>query len=142
MNILQIGILVFVLIETMNIVTLYFYPGSKKGNGIGVFNSFHRVQEQDKDFVYYLIYWVAGTKLIFIMLGVVIVVFGNYQTQLYTVLAFIISILSFYWKLYPIIRKLDNKGDISPTGYSKGLFLMILGMILGFLAVFVTALIY
>jgi uncharacterized membrane protein YedE/YeeE len=60
---------------------------------------------------------------------------------LFTVGAFIISILSFYWKLYPIVKKLDNKNMISPKGYSKGLNLMIAGMIIGFTIVLVISII-
>ncbi len=89
-----------------------------------------------KDFVLYLINWVAGTKLIFIMLGIVVVVFGNLETQFYAVIALILSILSFYWRLFPIIKLLDKEGRISPKGYSKTLNLMIIG----FLAMFVIVL--
>lgn len=140
MNVLQIGILVFVFIEFLNVITLYFYPTSKKGNGIGVFVSYNEIKDENKDFVQYLINWVAGAKLIFIMIGIVVIVFGNYNTQLFTVLALIISIASFYWRLYPTIKKLDKRNQINPKGYSKGLNLMILGFILGFIVVFVLGL--
>ena len=39
MNILQIGILVFIIIETLNITMLYFAPGMKIGNALGVFKT-------------------------------------------------------------------------------------------------------
>lgn len=138
MNILQIGIIVFTFIETLNILTLYFYPSSKKGNGIGVFDDYHRLAKDDdsKDFVGYLINWVAGTKLIFIMIGIVVVIFGNHTTQSFTVLALIISILSFYWRLFPTIKKLDKNKKISPVGYSKGLNYMILSFVFGFIAIY------
>ncbi len=143
MNILQIGISVFVFIEFLNIVMLYFIPESKKGNGVGVFDDYHTLKEDNdvNDFVGYLINWVAGAKLIFIMIGVVVVVFGNYNTQLFTVVALIISILSFYWRLYPIIRKLDNAGKISPKGYYKTLNIMILSFVIGFSFVLLLSLI-
>ena len=110
MNILQIGIIVFCFIETLNILILYFKPESTIGNGVGVFNKYHELRNdpKQKEFVDYLVNWVAGAKLIFIMVGTVVVIFGNYYTQLFTVVALIISILSFYWKLFPAIKRLDQ----------------------------------
>ena len=127
MNVAQIGILVFTIIECLNVIMLYFMPESKMGNGVGVFNTYHETmkEEKTKDFVKYLINWVAGAKLIFIMIGIVVIIFGDDLTQLFTVVALIISILSFYWRLFPAIRKLDKKGEISPKGYSKTLNYMI-----------------
>ena len=143
MNVLQIGILIFVSIEFLNIMTLYFMPSSRIGNGVGVFNALEKADSDDemKPFVGYLINWVAGTKLIFIMVGIVIVIFGNEKTQLYTVIAFIISILSFYWRLFPTIKKLDNLGQITPKGYSKTLNIMIVSFILMFVIVLIIYLI-
>ena len=130
MNILQIGISVFIFIETLNIIMLYFYPGSKKGNGVGVFKAYEELK--DNRFVQYLINWVAGTKLIFIMVGLVVVIWGNRETQIFTVVALIISILSFYWRLFPIIKELDQRQEISPQGYYKTLNYMILSFLIGF----------
>lgn len=130
MNILQIGITLFIFIETLNVIILYFFPESKKGNGIGVFNDY--TERKNDLFTQYLINWVAGTKLIFIMVGLVVVIWGNYNTQLFTVVALIISILSFYWRLFPTIKKLDSRNYISPKNYSTTLNFMILGFIIGF----------
>ncbi len=137
MNILQIGIVIFVVIETLNIILLYFFPSSTKGNSVGVFKAYHNIEEKSRDLVSYLVNWVAGAKLIFIMVGVVVVVFGNYLTQQLTVMALVISILSFYWRLFPLIRKLDQQGELVLKGYSKTLNFMILSFIVGFLAVLV-----
>lgn len=143
MNILQIGISVFVLIEFLNIIMLYFIPESKMGNGVGVFDDYLQLKEngEHNEFIGYLINWVAGAKLIFIMIGIVVVVFGNYNTQLFTVLALILSILSFYWRLFPTIKKLDHSNKINPKGYSKTLNYMILSFIIGFIIVFVFSII-
>lgn len=142
MNILQIGISVFVFIECLNVLMLYFVPGSKKGNGVGVFDAYEESKTDEKTyrFIEYLINWVAGAKLIFIMIGIVVVIFGNYNTQLYTCLALIISILSFYYRLFPEIKKMESKDEITPKGYSKTLNYMILTFIIGFVAVFVISL--
>lgn len=143
MNILQIGISVFVFIECLNVIMLYFIPESKIGNGVGVFNDYLDLKENPevKDFVGYLINWVAGAKLIFIMIGIVVVIFGNYNTQLFTVLALIISILSFYWKLFPTIKKLDKANKISPSGYYKTLNYMILSFVIGFIIIFIVSIV-
>ena len=140
MLILQIGISVFIFIEILNVIILYTNPTSKMGNGVGVFDSYIEIKEENKEFVNYLVNWVAGAKLIFIMVGIVVVVFGDYLTQLFTVIAMIISIGSFYWKLFPAIKRLDSKGKISPKGYYKTLNYMILSFIIGFIVVLVVAL--
>ena len=142
MNILQIGILIFTIIEIGNIMMLYFQPGSRMGNGVGVFNAWDESKSNPKFHVFatYLVNWVAGAKLIFIMMGIVVIIFGNYMTQLFTVVAMIISILSFYWRLFPAIKKMDAEVDITPKGYSNTLGYMITGFIVGFVIVLVLGL--
>lgn len=134
MDIISIAIVVFILLETINITILYFKPQSKLGNGIGVFNGWEESKKDPNlhEFVRYLVYWVAGTKLIFIVLLLVILFTGSVTTKLLTLVALILSIATFYWRLYPIIKGLDKKGHITPVGYSKGLGMMIAG----FLAMF------
>jgi len=143
MDILQIGILIFTTIEAGNIMLLYFMPGSRLGNGVGVFNAWEESKENPKfhEFATYLVNWVAGAKLIFIMMAIVVIIFGNHLTQLFTVVALILSILSFYWRLYPAIIKMDKKGEITPKGYSKTLGIMITSFVIGFIAVFIISLI-
>ena len=140
MLILQIGISIFIFIEFLNIIILYFQPTSTKGNGIGVFDSYNNIKDENKEFITYLVNWVAGAKLIFVMVGIVVVIFGNYMTQLFTVVAMIISILSFYWKLFPAIKRLDMKGELTPKGYSKTLNYMIVSFITGFIVILVITL--
>lgn len=142
MNILQIGILVFTIIEVGNVMLLYFMPESRMGNGVGVFNAWEESKEMPKihEFAKYLVNWVAGAKLIFIMMAIVVIIFGNHLTQLFTVVALILSILSFYWRLFPAIIKMDKKGEITPKGYSKTLGLMITAFIAGFVIVLVIGL--
>lgn len=40
MDLLSIAILVFIIMESANVAILYFWPGSRIGNGVGVFNAF------------------------------------------------------------------------------------------------------
>ena len=91
------------------------------------------------NFVKYLVNWVAGTKLIFILLLIVILYTADEQSLVFTSLALIISIASFYWRLFPLIRKMDRDDQIEPNKYSAVLGWMILAFILIFLiAIFVS----
>jgi hypothetical protein len=85
------------------------------------------------DFVKYLVYWVAGTKLIFLLLLTVIILFADAETQRICVLALIVAILSFYWRLFPLIRKMDQNGQIEPRNYSVVLGIMIFVFVTVFL---------
>ena len=137
--ILDIAIIIFCIMELGNVLILYFKPDSKLGNGVAVFDAWKDVKE-DKNldlFAHYMAYWVAGVKLIFIFLLLVVLLTGNETTKILAVVAMIISIATYFWKLHPIIKKLDSLNKISPKGYSKTLGLMISG----FLLMFSTALI-
>jgi len=137
MNILTIVIIIFIVLELSNIIMLYFTPGTKRGNGLGVFNAYEKSKDYPEIYalIKYLINWVAGTKLIFILLLIVIIITGDDTTKLYSAGALIVSIATFFWRLYPAIKKMDNAGQISPKGYSKTLMIMIAG----FLGMFVIA---
>lgn len=137
--ILDIAIIIFCIMELGNVLILYFKPDSKLGNGVAVFDAWKDVKE-DKNldlFAHYVAYLVAGVKLIFIFLLLVVLLTGNETTKIWAVVAMIISIATYFWKLHPIIKKLDSLNKISPKGYSKTLGLMISG----FLLMFSTALI-
>lgn len=139
MNILSIAIIVFLVLETLNVFMLYFTPGTRRGNGLGVFNAYEKSKKDPEihALVRYLINWVAGTKIIFIALLIVVLVTGDNTTKFYSVIALIVTILTFFWRLYPSIKRMDRAGQIDPKGYSKTLA----SMILGFLTVFIIALI-
>ena len=136
MSILSIVILGFVLLETANVAVLYFRPGSKLGNSVGVFKAWEKCQRDPeiRPFVSYLVNWVAGTKLIFIALLIVIVIFADRETVMAAAIALVVSISSFFWRLYPLIRRMDRDGQIAPRGYSRVLAWMILVFVLVFSA--------
>ncbi len=139
MDILSIAIIIFCVMEMGNVLILYFKPSSKLGNGVAVFDSWHDAKD-DKSmdlFTHYMAYWVAGVKLIFIFLLLVVLFTGSELTKEWAVIAMILSIATYFWKLHPIIRKLDSLGKITPKGYSKTLGFMIGG----FLVMFISALI-
>lgn len=134
MTVLNIAIALFVIMETANVIILYFTPDSKLGNGVAIFNPWFKAKEDETSelFARYMTNWVAGVKLIFIVLLVVILFAGNEVTKLFAVFAMILSIATYYFRLHPIIKKLDSMGEITPRGYSKTLFVMITGFMLMF----------
>jgi len=140
MDILSIVIVIFLVLETSNVFMLYFTPGTKKGNGMGAFKAYEKSKADPEvhEMVKYLINWVAGTKLIFIALLIVILFTAGTTTKYISVIALVLSIFTFFWRLYPAIKKMDNANQIDPKGYSKTLGYMIAG----FIAVFVGALLW
>ena len=139
MDILSIAIIVFLIFESLNVFMLYFTPGTRLGNGLGVFNAYEKSKSDPElhSLVQYLINCVAGTKLIFIVLLIVILMTGDGTGRFIAVIALIVSILTFFWRLYPAIRNMDMADQITPKGYSKTLGMMIVG----FVAIFSLALI-
>lgn len=139
MDILSIVIVIFLVLETSNVFMLYFIPETKKGNGIGVFNAYEKSKENPEvhALVNYLINWVAGTKLIFIALLTVIIFTGEAKTISLSVFVLILSIFTFFWRLFPIMKQMDEANQLSPKGYSKTLGYMIGGFIVVFSAALV-----
>lgn len=139
MSTITIAIIAFIVLEATNVVALYFFPGSKYANSVGVFKAWERSKQDPElhDFVKYLVNWVAGTKLIFILLLIVILYTADEQTLILTGAALAISIASFFWRLFPLIRKMDREGQIDPKNYSAVLGWMILVFVLVFLAAIV-----
>ncbi len=135
MSILQIVIALFVLLELSNIVALYFVPGSKKANAVGVFAAWEKSKQYPDihAFIQYLVFWVAGSKLIFILLLLVILFFGDPQLQRISLVALALATTTFFWRLFPLIRKMDQAGEIDPKQYSTMLGVMIFVMIVVFL---------
>lgn len=136
LNALVIVIIGFVIMESANVISLYFLPGSKFANGIGVFKAWEKSKQDPEvhDLVKYLVYWVAGTKVISILLLVVILLTAQGKSLIFAGAAMVVSIATFFWRLFPLIRKMDRNGQIEPKNYSATLGWMILGFVLVFLA--------
>jgi len=139
MLILSIVLIAFSVLETLNIILLYKFPGSKKGNAVGIFKAYEKSREDPvlKDFVDYLIYWVAGTKLIFIVLIIGIIITGTVETKIFSIIALMFSISTFFTQLYPGLKKMDQDNQINPKGYSRTLAIMISSFIALFALVLV-----
>ena len=136
LNALVIVIIGFVIMEAANVISLYFLPGSKFANGIGVFKAWEKSKQDPEvhDLVKYLVYWVAGTKVISILLLVVILLTAQGKSLIFAGAVMVVSIATFFWRLFPLIRKMDRSNQIEPKNYSATLGWMILGFVLVFLA--------
>jgi hypothetical protein len=134
-DILSLVIIGFIILESANVLALYFNPDTRKFNGVGVFKAWEesKAYPDIHRFVRYLVYWVAGTKLIFILLLGVILVSAGDDSKLLAAAALAIAIASFFWRLFPLIRKMDRDNQIEPPDYSKVLGLIILAFIVVFL---------
>lgn len=143
MDILPISIIIFCIMEMGNVLILYFATDSKLGNGVAVFDSWHDSKKDDAMnlFSHYMAYWVAGVKLIFILLLLVVLFTGSELIKIWSVVVMILSIATYFWKLHPIIKKLDSMGKISPKGYSKTLGIIIRGFLIMFLSALIIYLI-
>ena len=118
-------------------ITLYWFPDSNYANGIGVFKAWEKSKSDPMvhNFVKYLVNWVAGTKLIFILLLIVILLTADDRSLIFTGTAMVVSIASNFWRLFPLIKKMDQAGEIDPQNYSS-----VLGwMIFGFITIFLVA---
>lgn len=136
MNPIRIVTIAFLILEATIVLALYFFPGSKYANSAGVFKAWEKSKADPElhNFVKYLVNWVAGTKLIFILLLIVILFTADDQTLVFSSTALVIAIASFFWRLFPLIRRMDRDDQINPKNYSAVLGWMILAFILAFLA--------
>lgn len=134
MTFAQFVILAFILFETANVLALYFAPESKYANAVGVFTAWEKSKQDAEvhNFVKYLVYWVAGTKLIFLLLLATIALYADENLQRISLLALSAATLSFYWRLFPLIKKMDGNGQIEPKNYSTVLGIMIFVFIAAF----------
>jgi hypothetical protein len=134
MDVISIVLIVFGVLELANVLLLYLAPGSRRGNSMGFFTAYEK-SKQDPEvhaLVSYLVNWVAGTKLIFIVLLIGILITGNPATKVFTAIALIFSIMTFFSRLYPVLKTMDDHGELTPHGYSRTLRFMIIGFIATF----------
>ena len=136
LNAITIVTIAFLIMEASNIITLCFFPAPKFANGVGVFKAWEKSKQDPDlhDFVSYLVNWVAGTKLIIILLLIAILLTTRGQSLVFTGIAMAVSIASFFWRLFPLIRKMDRNDQIEPKNYSATLGWMISIFIASFLA--------
>lgn len=135
MTLAKIVILAFMVLEFSNVIAMYFFPGSNYANSVGVFSAWEESKQYPAvhQFIRYLVNWVAGVKIMFLLLLAVILIFADLNTQRMSLLALALATLTFFWRLFPIIRKMDKDGQINPKHYSILLGIMISVFVLVFI---------
>lgn len=129
----------FIVFETANVIALYLFPDTRYANSVGVFRAWEQ-SKQDPDmhaFVKYLVDWVAGTKLIFLGLLVVIVWTADDRGLFFAGVVMAVTISSFFWRLFPLAKGMDRAGQMEPKNYS----MVLAGMIAVMVVLFVGALV-
>jgi len=135
MDYISIALIIFIVLELSNVMVMYFFNETTIANGVGVFKNYTEQSDPGtKDLIRYLIYWVAGTKLIFIALLVVIIIWGDLLLKQIAVVVMVISVSIFYWKMFPLVKKIEKNDGIKTKNYSRNLALIIGGFILMFIA--------
>ncbi len=134
MTILDVAIFLFIVLETLNVIIIYFKPDFKYGNGLSVFKGWEKSQKNEGLRLYsnYMANWVGNSKLIFIVLLVVILLTGTDLTKLITVMVMVPLIAVYYLRMHLIIKQLDKIGELKQKGYSKTLFRLITCFIIMF----------
>jgi len=117
--------------DALSIVLLYKAPGSVRGNAMGIFKAYAKAKADPEvnELVDYPVNRVSGTKLIFIVLLIGIIITGSPETKVFSVIALIFSIATFFSRLFPIIRKMEIEGGLTVNGYSRTLPIMIASFI-------------
>lgn len=135
MNAIQVSLLVFVIIETLNMLELYFMQDNCVFNGICLFSGWEKSKENPEvnGLIRYLLNWLAGMKMMVIGLVLVLIFTAPRQTLFLAAISMVITIGSFYWRMYPIICKADDAGQIKLKGRSRMLGTMVAGLQFSFI---------
>ncbi len=114
---LKIFMGVFILTESLNILELYFDPDRDVFHGVSFFKGWNASKENDECHLLlnYFVNWVAGVKLIVVLLLAVLVFTASDLTLIYVAIALVIAIASFYWRMWPILKQMDKKRLCHPT---------------------------
>lgn len=76
----------------MPLLNVWIRLGSRLGNGVAVFNAYFSPEsEEQRLFTWYLVNWVAGVKLIFIVLLAMILVLGTAQLRMWALVVHLIT---------------------------------------------------
>lgn len=127
MSATQVCLIIFVIIETLNVLELYFMQDKCVFNGVSIFSGWEKSKRDPEvhNLVRYLINWLAGVKLIVIGLIVVFLFTVPEQKLVFFAMAMVITIASFFWRLYPMMRSADLAGLLKPSGRARTLGIMI-----------------
>ena len=125
----------FLLLEISNVFVLFFRPDSRQVHGMGMFPAWEKLKSDPDihNLMRYLTIWVAGSKLILVALFIVMLIGGDKQLITIAGFALVISMLPFYFGLFPAIKKIDKNDQVVPKGFSMRLGFTITVLILALL---------
>lgn len=128
---LNIVLIIFLLLEISNVIILIKAPEFKYGNSMINFKHWNQVKEDEDLYLFtkYLINWVACTKLIFIIIMISVLLFGDFRIKAISTVAMVFAMGFYYFYLHPLISQLDQKNKLTINGYSKTLSTTIAVMI-------------
>jgi len=135
MTFLIVVMIGFLLLETSNVFVLFFVPDSRQVHGMGMFPAWEK-SKSDPDvhnLMRYLTIWVAGSKLILVALLIAILVWGGKQLLPIAGFSMALSMLPFYFGLFPTMKKIDGNDQVCPKGFSMHLGFTITVLILALL---------
>ena len=69
----------------------------------------------------YLTIWVVGSKLILVAHLIVMLIWGNQQLIILAGFALVLSMLPYYFGLFPAMKKIDENDQFVPKAYSMRL---------------------
>ena len=125
----------FLLLEISNVFVLFFRPDSRQVHGMGMFPAWETSKNNPDihNLMRYLTIWVAGSKLILVALLTVMLIWGDKQLITIAGFALVISMLPFYFGLFPAMKKIDKSDQVVPKGFSMRLGFTITVLILALL---------
>lgn len=135
MTFLTIAMSAFLLLEISNVFVLFFAPDSPQVHGMGMFPVWEKIKKDVNmyNLVRYFTFWVAGSKLILIVLLVIVLVMGTPMMKVIAGYVTGLSMLPFYWGLFPTMKKIDENDQVEPKGFAMRLGFTITMFILMFL---------
>ncbi|MCU0299540.1 MAG: hypothetical protein MUF33_13620, partial [Candidatus Nanopelagicales bacterium] len=80
------------------------------------------------------VYWVAGVKVIFLALLAVVVLTGTQETKVAAGWALAASIAVFFWRLFPLARRADARGQMRPAGLGIMIAVMVVAIVVATVA--------
>ena len=130
MNALQVTLLVFVIVETLNMLELYFLQNNCKFNGACIFSGWERSKADPEvhALMCYLVNWLAGIKMIVVGLLLVLIFTAPEQTLVMATVALFLTTASYFWRMRPMLQAADNAGQVTPRGHAKRLSIMVAGL--------------
>ncbi|MBI9044011.1 MAG: hypothetical protein JEZ06_05975 [Anaerolineaceae bacterium] len=143
MTALHACFIAFAITETLNLLELYFMQDNCIFNGACIYTAWEKSKQipEVNELMRYLINWIAGIKLIVVGLVLVLVFTAPEQTLIWSAVVMILTIGSFFWRMYPMMRKADDAGQILAKGRSRLLAYMVAGLQLSFLITMVITLV-